>query len=152
MCGNPRRTKFATMWKAKSGNTLWQIERHNWALPKSLSLMTTWDDRAVERTNGQDSVVCWHRSVRVWLGRVRPGGFSLGPQQSRLASPSRSELQQPSAGISGIRTSYRSPGRNGVAERRVRRFRNKLLDHVLHETHQYSSRRSPPWLFLGKAA
>jgi len=24
-----------------------------------------WDDRAVERTNGPDSVVCWQRSVRV---------------------------------------------------------------------------------------
>jgi hypothetical protein len=65
MCGNPRRTKFATMWKAKSANTLWQIERNNWALPKLLSLMTTWGDQAVEHTNGPDSVVCWQRSVRV---------------------------------------------------------------------------------------
>ena len=42
-----------------------------------------------------------------------------------------------SAGISGIRTSYRSPWQNGVAERWVRSFRNDLLDHVivLHETH-----------------
>jgi hypothetical protein len=58
MCGNPRRTKSAIMWKANSGNTLWQIERDNSALPKSLSLMTIWDDRAPERTNGLDSVVC----------------------------------------------------------------------------------------------
>ena len=41
------------------------------------------------------------------------------------------------AGISAIRTSYRSPWQNGVAERWVRSFRNDLLDHVivLHETH-----------------
>ena len=42
-----------------------------------------------------------------------------------------------SAGISAIRTSYRSPWQNGVAERWVRSFRNDLLDHVivLHEAH-----------------
>jgi putative transposase len=42
-----------------------------------------------------------------------------------------------SAGISAIRTSYRSPWQNGVAERWVRSFRNDLLDHVivLHEIH-----------------
>src|SRR5271154_1387671 len=42
-----------------------------------------------------------------------------------------------SAGVSAIRTSYRSPWQNGVAERWVRSFRNDLLDHVivLHETH-----------------
>ena len=42
-----------------------------------------------------------------------------------------------SARISGIRTSYRSPWQNGVAERWVRSIRNDLLDHVivLHETH-----------------
>jgi putative transposase len=42
-----------------------------------------------------------------------------------------------SAGISAVRTSYRSPWQNGVAERWVRSFRNDLLDHVivLHETH-----------------
>ena len=42
-----------------------------------------------------------------------------------------------SAGISAIRTSYRSPWQNGVAERWVRSFRNDLLDHVIviHEGH-----------------
>ena len=42
-----------------------------------------------------------------------------------------------SAGISAIRTSYRSPWQNGVAERWVRSFRNDLLDHVivLNEAH-----------------
>ena len=42
-----------------------------------------------------------------------------------------------SAGISVIRTSYRSPWQNGVAERWVRSFRNDLLDHVIvvHEGH-----------------
>jgi len=42
-----------------------------------------------------------------------------------------------SAGVSAIRTSYRSPWQNGVAERWVRSFRNDLLDHVivLHEAH-----------------
>jgi transposase InsO family protein len=49
------------------------------------------------------------------------------------------EVQQflDSAGISAVRTSYRSPWQNGVAERWVRSFRNDLLDHVivLHETH-----------------
>ena len=33
-----------------------------------------------------------------------------------------------SAGVSAIRTSYRSPWQNGVAERWVRSFRNDLLD------------------------
>ncbi len=42
-----------------------------------------------------------------------------------------------SAGISAVRTSYRSPWQNGVAERWVRSFRNDLLDHVivLNEAH-----------------
>jgi hypothetical protein len=42
-----------------------------------------------------------------------------------------------SAVISAIRTSYRSPWQNGVAERWVRSFRNDLLDHVivLNEAH-----------------
>jgi len=42
-----------------------------------------------------------------------------------------------SAGISDIRTSFRSPWQNGVAERWVRSFRNDLLDQVivLHEPH-----------------
>jgi transposase InsO family protein len=42
-----------------------------------------------------------------------------------------------SAGVSAIRTSYRSPWQNGVAERWVRSFRNDLLDHVIvvHEGH-----------------
>ena len=42
-----------------------------------------------------------------------------------------------SAGVSAIRTSYRSPWQNGVAERWVRSFRNDLLDHVivLNEAH-----------------
>jgi putative transposase len=42
-----------------------------------------------------------------------------------------------SARVSAIRTSYRSPWQNGVAERWVRSFRNDLLDHVivLHEAH-----------------
>jgi putative transposase len=42
-----------------------------------------------------------------------------------------------SAGIAAIRTSYRSPWQNGVAERWVRSFRNDLLDHVivLNEAH-----------------
>jgi putative transposase len=42
-----------------------------------------------------------------------------------------------SAGISAIRTSYRSPWQNGVAERWVRSFRNDLLDHMIvaHEGH-----------------
>jgi putative transposase len=42
-----------------------------------------------------------------------------------------------SAGISAIRTSYRSPWQNGVGDRWVPSFRNDLLDHVivLHETH-----------------
>ena len=42
-----------------------------------------------------------------------------------------------SAGIGAIRTSYRSPWQNGVAERWVRSFRNDLLDHVivLNEAH-----------------
>jgi len=36
-----------------------------------------------------------------------------------------------SCGISPVRTSYRSPWQNGVAERWVRSFRNELLDHVI---------------------
>jgi hypothetical protein len=42
-----------------------------------------------------------------------------------------------SCGISPVRTSYRSPWQNGVAERWVRSFRNELLDHVivLDESH-----------------
>jgi len=42
-----------------------------------------------------------------------------------------------SAGIAAIRTSYRSPWQNGVAERWVRSFRNDLLDRVivLNEPH-----------------
>jgi putative transposase len=42
-----------------------------------------------------------------------------------------------SAGVSAVRTSYRSPWQNGVAERWVRSFRNDLLDHVivLHAAH-----------------
>jgi len=42
-----------------------------------------------------------------------------------------------SAGISGLRASYRSPWQNGIAERWVRSFRNDLLDHVIvvHEGH-----------------
>ena len=42
-----------------------------------------------------------------------------------------------SAAIAAIRTSYRSPWQNGVAERWVRSFRNDLLDHVivLNEAH-----------------
>jgi putative transposase len=42
-----------------------------------------------------------------------------------------------SAGIAALRTSYRSPWQNGVAERWVRSFRNELLDHVivLNELH-----------------
>ena len=42
-----------------------------------------------------------------------------------------------SAGITAIRTSYRSPWQNGTAERWVRSFRNDLLDHVIvfHESH-----------------
>ena len=36
-----------------------------------------------------------------------------------------------SAGISAIRTSYRSPWQNGIAERWLRSFRNDLLDHVI---------------------
>jgi putative transposase len=42
-----------------------------------------------------------------------------------------------SAGISALRTRYRSPWQNGIAERWVRSLRNDLLDHVivLHEAH-----------------
>jgi transposase InsO family protein len=42
-----------------------------------------------------------------------------------------------SAAIVAIRTSYRSPWQNGVAERWVRSFHNDLLDHVivLNEAH-----------------
>jgi putative transposase len=42
-----------------------------------------------------------------------------------------------SCGISPVRTSYRSPWQNGVAERWVRNIRNELLDHVivLNERH-----------------
>jgi hypothetical protein len=42
-----------------------------------------------------------------------------------------------SCGISPVRTSYRSPWQNGVAERWVRTFRNDPLDHVIviNESH-----------------
>jgi putative transposase len=42
-----------------------------------------------------------------------------------------------SCGISPVRTSYRSPWQNGVAERWVRNIRNELLDRVivLNERH-----------------
>ena len=42
-----------------------------------------------------------------------------------------------SCGISPVRTSYRSPWQNRVAERWIRSFRNELLDHVivLDESH-----------------
>jgi transposase InsO family protein len=42
-----------------------------------------------------------------------------------------------SSGICAIRTSYRSPWQNGIAERWVRSFRSELLDHVIvfHEGH-----------------
>lgn len=42
-----------------------------------------------------------------------------------------------SSGICAIRTGYRSPWQNGIAERWVRSFRNDLLDHVIvvHEGH-----------------
>ena len=69
--------------------------------------------------------------------------YSLIARTTSICFRSRHEVQQEvhqfldAAGISAIRTSYRSPWQNGVAERWVRSFRNDLLDHVivLHETH-----------------
>jgi len=87
--------------------------------------------KATEHPTGEWVV----QQLREAFSETTGGQYLIFDRDAKFSAEVRNFLD--SAGISALRTSYRSPWQNGIAERWVRSFRNDLLDHViiLNEAH-----------------